>query len=56
MGREAKKNIHYRKKNNINANNGCYILISDEFYIWKLEVLNMNLNLVWIFQIGKKEK
>jgi hypothetical protein len=44
------------KKNNINANSGCYIFIRDEFYICKLKVQNMNLNLVWIIQIGNREK
>jgi hypothetical protein len=42
------------KKNNINAKSGCYIFIRDEFY--KLKVQNMNLNLVWIIQIGNREK
>jgi hypothetical protein len=44
------------KNNNINANRGCYIFIRDEFYICKLKVQNMNLNLVWIIQIGNREK
>jgi hypothetical protein len=44
------------KKNNINANSGCYIFIRDEFYVLKLKVQNMNLNLVWIIQIGNREK
>ena len=43
-------------KNNINANRGCYIFIRDEFYICKLKVQNMNLNLVWIIQIGNEIK
>jgi hypothetical protein len=30
--------------------------IRDEFYICKLKVQNMNLNLVWIIQIGNREK
>jgi hypothetical protein len=42
------------KKNNINAKRGCYIFIRDEFY--KLKVQNMNLILVWIIQIGNREK
>jgi hypothetical protein len=44
------------KENNINANSGCYIFIRDEFYICKLKVQNMNLNLIWIIQIGNREK
>jgi hypothetical protein len=35
MRREGKKNIHYRKINNINANSRCYIFIRDVFDIWK---------------------
>jgi hypothetical protein len=34
--REGKeKNIHYRKKNNINANSRSYILIRVVFDIWE---------------------
>jgi hypothetical protein len=33
---------------------GCYIFIRYEFY--KLKVQNMNLNFVWIIQIGTREK
>ena len=37
MRREGKKNIHYGKENNIDANSGCYIFMRDEFYIWGFE-------------------
>jgi hypothetical protein len=36
MRGEGKKNMHYRKKkNNINTNSRCYIVIRDVFDIWK---------------------
>ena len=44
------------RKNNINANIGCYIFIRDEFYICKLKFQNMNLKLVWIIQIGNRKE
>jgi hypothetical protein len=40
-----KKNMHYRKKNNINANSRSYILIRVVFDIWEFEVQTRNLNL-----------
>jgi hypothetical protein len=37
--------MHYRKKNNINANSRSYILIRVVFDIWEFEVQTRNLNL-----------
>jgi hypothetical protein len=37
MRNEGKKNIHYGKENNIDANIRCYIFMWDEFYIWGFE-------------------
>ena len=39
MRGEGKKNIHYGKENNIDANSRCYIFMWDEFYIWGFETL-----------------
>jgi hypothetical protein len=38
MRNEGKKNKHYGKENNIDANSRCYIFMWYEFYIWELKL------------------